>query len=238
MLSRGALKLTRQYATQAASKASVQAPIQTHGISGRYASALYSAVASSSPDQLGKVEADLTSISQTIKADASIKNFLSNPTLSSKARNDGIAALFKASVKTPSEPVKRFFDVLSENGRLGDTEAAIETFQDIMVAHRGEVKVTITTAAPLEKDLQTKLETALKGSTEASKAKSVKFTNKVNPALLGGLVIDFGDKTIDLSVASKINKLNAVIAGSSFLTSFLTHNAKLTFSGRTHINVC
>lgn len=34
---------------------------------------------------------------------------------------------------------------------------------------------------------------------------------QVNPELLGGLVVDFGDKTIDLSASSKVNKLNALL---------------------------
>ncbi len=38
------------------------------------------------------------------------------------------------------------------------------------------------------------------------------LTNKVDADILGGLVIDLGDKTIDLSVASKIAKLNRIIA--------------------------
>lgn len=34
---------------------------------------------------------------------------------------------------------------------------------------------------------------------------------KVNPAILGGIVVDFGDKSIDLSVASRVNKLNSML---------------------------
>ena len=34
---------------------------------------------------------------------------------------------------------------------------------------------------------------------------------QVNPAILGGLLVDFGDKTIDLSVSSKVNKPNALL---------------------------
>ena len=34
---------------------------------------------------------------------------------------------------------------------------------------------------------------------------------QVNPAVLGGIVVDFGDKTIDLSVSSTVNKLNSIL---------------------------
>ena len=36
---------------------------------------------------------------------------------------------------------------------------------------------------------------------------------QVNPSLLGGLVVDFGDKTIDLSVSSRVGKLNNLLQG-------------------------
>lgn len=41
---------------------------------------------------------------------------------------------------------------------------------------------------------------------------SVKFSYAVNPAILGGLIVDFGERSIDLSVSSRVNKLNAAIA--------------------------
>ena len=37
-------------------------------------------------------------------------------------------------------------------------------------------------------------------------------TAQINPAILGGLIIEVGDKTIDLSVSSKINKLNRLLS--------------------------
>jgi F-type H+-transporting ATPase subunit O len=89
-----------------------------------------------------------------------------------------------------------------------------------MSAHRGEVKVTITTAQPLEKDLQKRLEEALKGSALAGSGKTLVIENKVQEGILGGLVVDFGDRTVDLSVASKVSKLNAQLAGSSIAYLF------------------
>ena len=38
----------------------------------------------------------------------------------------------------------------------------------------------------------------------------------MNPSILGGIIVDFGDKTIDLSVASRVNKLNGLLSGSRF----------------------
>ncbi|GAA5868185.1 hypothetical protein JCM1840_006174 [Sporobolomyces johnsonii] len=202
---RQSLKAVRSYATQATQH--VTPPIQLHGLAGKYAGALYSAAAKQ--DALKAVEADLKGVKTAI-ADSTVRDFLSNPILSAGDRSAGITALLsKASPKGASPLTKNFFEVLAENGRLYETDKVIADFLEIMSAHRGEVKVTITTAAPLEKDLQKRLEDSLKSSKVAQGGKTLIIENKVNEAVLGGLVIDFGDKTLDLSVASRVSKLNA-----------------------------
>lgn len=170
---------------------------------------------------LKKVESDLVGVKAAIKAEPSIQDFLANPILSSSDKSSGIDALLsKASPKAAaSDLTKNFFEVLAENGRLYQASKTIDDFLEIMSAHRGEVKVTITTAQPLEKDLQKRLEEALKGSALAGSGKTLIIENKVNESTLGGLVLDFGDRTVDLSVASRVNKLNAQLAGRSI--SFL-----------------
>lgn len=82
-------------------------------------------------------------------------------------------------------------------------------------AHRGEVIITITSAKPLEKSISSRLESALKTSQFATTggAKSVKFDYKVNSSLQGGMTVDLGDRSVDLSVANRVNKLNALLRG-------------------------
>jgi len=194
-----------------AASASTAPPIQLHGLSGKYAGALFTAALKKSAATLSAVEKDLQGVAAAIKAEPTIQDFLANPILSSKDRSAGIDSLLaKASPKGgPSEVTKNFFEVLAANGRLYDASKVIADFLEITSAHRGEVKVIITTAQPLEKDLQKRLEDSLKGSKLASEAKSLIIENKVDPTVLGGLVVDFGDKTVDLSVASRVNSLNA-----------------------------
>ena len=56
-----------------------------------------------------------------------------------------------------------------------------------------------------------RLEKALKG-TKIAAGKELKLVNRVNPSILGGLEIDFGEQTIDLSASSKVNKFNTALA--------------------------
>jgi F-type H+-transporting ATPase subunit O len=55
------------------------------------------------------------------------------------------------------------------------------------------------------------LQNTLQKSSFAGSSKSVEIEAKVDPNILGGLVIESGDKTIDLSVSSKVAKLNRLL---------------------------
>jgi F-type H+-transporting ATPase subunit O len=56
-----------------------------------------------------------------------------------------------------------------------------------------------------------RLEQAVSKSPYAGSGKKIKVTNRVNPDILGGLVVEVGDRTIDLSVSSKVSKLNKLL---------------------------
>jgi F-type H+-transporting ATPase subunit O len=55
------------------------------------------------------------------------------------------------------------------------------------------------------------LQNTLQKSPLVGSSKSVEIEAKVDPNILGGLVIETGDKTIDLSVSSKVAKLNRLL---------------------------
>ncbi|CCM03595.1 uncharacterized protein FIBRA_05733 [Fibroporia radiculosa] len=183
----------------------------------KYSNAVFNAALSKSPQALNKVQSELNTIASSIKASPELSTFVSNPTLSVKDRYAGLAALYAAAEGTGakkepvSEVTKNLFVVLSDNGRLGEAQGVIEGFNELVAQHKGELTVTITSAAPLPKEVQTRLEASLKQSQAAQQAKSVKVENKINPSVLGGIVVDFGDKTLDLSVASRVTRLNNLL---------------------------
>ncbi|KAJ7078940.1 OSCP, subunit 5 of the stator stalk of mitochondrial F1F0 ATP synthase [Mycena belliarum] len=181
----------------------------------KYSNAVYGAALAKSPQVLNKVHSELATISTTIAQDPGLTTFIQNPTLSANERKAGLDTIYSRLEGPKKEPVseitKNLLGVLSENGRLGETQGVIEGFNELVGKYRGELNVVVTSAALLPKDVLSRLETALKQSQAGQKAKVLKVANKVNPTVLGGLVVDFGDKTIDLSVQSRVTKLNTVL---------------------------
>lgn len=153
----------------------------------KYSKAMFGAALAKSPATLTKVQSELAAISGAIKDTPEINAFVSNPTLSGKDRATGLQTLYSKAEGSKKEPVsdvtKNLFALLAENGRLGETQGVIEGFNELLAAHQGELTVTVTSAAPLPKDVQTKLEAALKQSTAAKQAKTLKITNKARHSL-------------------------------------------------------
>jgi len=154
-------------------------------IATKYSKALFGASLAKSPQTLTKVHTDLSSVAAAIKKSPEISSFVHDPTLSLKERNSGLQFIFAkvegtGPKKDPlSDITKNLFTALSENGRLGEVEGVIEDFNELVAQHKGELKVTVTSATPLPKDILTRLETTLRQSQTAKAGKSLTLTNKV-----------------------------------------------------------
>ena len=101
--------------------------------------------------------------------------------------------------------------VLAENGRLDHTSKIFQAFAQLLSAHRGEVTVTVTSAKELDQKTLKQLTGSIQKSTLVDKNAKVTVVTKVDPEILGGLVVEVGDKTVDMSVSSRITKLNRLL---------------------------
>ncbi|KAK1925579.1 OSCP/delta subunit of ATPase [Papiliotrema laurentii] len=194
----------RGYATAAES---VKAPIQLNSLTGTYATSTYLAALKKSPKDLDTLAKDVEAFDKKIKEDDKIRQFINNPTLSANER----ATALQGIVPQGSSPILlNLLTVLSENGRLASAPKVFADFNSLIAAYRGELEVVVTSAEPLDSKSLSRVEKALKG-TQAAEGKTLRITNRVNPAVIGGLMVDLGDKTIDLSASSKVNRFNAAL---------------------------
>ncbi|KAL4656597.1 ATP synthase subunit O, mitochondrial [Arapaima gigas] len=182
----------------------VKPPIQVYGVEGRYATALYSAA--SKQKKLEQVEQELGRVSSLIR-DPKLSSIVMNPhvkrSIKQKTFNDAL-------VKEKLSPITiNLINVLAENGRLTLTSDVISAFGKMMSAHRGEVICSVTTAQPLDQANMTELKTALNGFLQ--KEETLKLETKIDPSILGGMVVSIGDKYVDMSTKTKIQKLTKIM---------------------------
>ncbi|CAH1389730.1 unnamed protein product [Nezara viridula] len=198
------LSIVRNYASAAAAK-SIKPPVQVFGLEGRYATALYSAAVKLK--QLDVVEKDLKNIQSTLKNDTKLRTFIENPTIK---RNLKIDAIKDVSNKIKlSAPSTNLLGLLAENGRLNRLDQVLNAFSTIMAGHRGDLRCEVTTAKPLDEETKKQLETVLKAF--AKKGENIILELKVEPAIIGGMIVSIGDNYVDMSVSSKIKKYTDII---------------------------
>lgn len=199
----------RFYATPAASNDSVKPPVALFGLDGTYATALYTAAVKTS--SLEPTARALASLDALLKRDPKLIQILAAPTLSAGDKNAIVAELEKSTGAT-GETVKNFMATLAENNRLSLLPSVCGKFAELMSAARGEVEMTVTSAQQLDNKTLQRLETAVAKSSYVGQGKKLKVTNTVNPDIKGGLVVEIGDRTIDLSVSSKLAKMNKLLS--------------------------
>jgi F-type H+-transporting ATPase subunit O len=199
--------LARTYASAAATS-EVKPPIAVFGVDGTYATALYTAAAKSlTLDPTAKA---LSSLAALCQKDPKLNAVLSAPTLTAEDKSTIVAELAKQSGGN-SPTVKNFLDTLAENNRLGLLKGVCDKFGEIMAAARGEVEMRVTSAQALDNKTLNRLESAVSKSSYVGQGKKLKVTNDVNPDIVGGLVVEIGDRTIDLSVSARIAKMNKLL---------------------------
>jgi len=178
-------------------------PMEVHGVSGRYASALWLAAAKAG--NLDKVEGDLKELGKAIAASEPFKMYVRDPAVNRKEKTQNLMDGMKGS----EELSRNFVGVLAENGRLGEVEGCIEDYTKLMKAHRKEVDAVITTAEPLDAEDMADVEAAV--SAMVAKDEKVSISQKVDPALMGGFMIAVGDKWVDMSVARRIRDVEKLL---------------------------
>uniref|UniRef100_A0A8I3PXG0 ATP synthase peripheral stalk subunit OSCP, mitochondrial n=2 Tax=Canis lupus familiaris TaxID=9615 RepID=A0A8I3PXG0_CANLF len=171
----------------------VRLPVQVYGIEGRYATALYSAA--SKQNKLEQVEKELLRVAQILKEPkiaASIMNPHVKRSVKVKSLND-MTARERFSPGT-SNPI----NLLAGNGRLNNTPGVISAFSTMMSVHRGEGPSTLT-----------ELKTVLKSS--LSKGQVLELEVKVDPSILGGMIVRIAEKYAEMSARTKIQKLSSAM---------------------------
>ena len=150
------------------------------------------------PPQLAAVAADSPSFAA----------FLRDRSIAKGAKAKQLSSLL-ADAKV-SDVTKNFFAVLTDNNRLAELPRVVEAFRALLAVSKGQVTATVTTADPLTREEE---EEVKKGLTDAlPKGRTLNLVTRVNPALIGGLVVDIGDKHIDLSIASRVKQVQQLLA--------------------------
>ncbi|MEL7027951.1 MAG: F0F1 ATP synthase subunit delta [Pseudomonadota bacterium] len=176
---------------------------QTSGVAGRYATALFELALEG--DALSAVEADLRDLRAAIDASPELTRLIRSPLFSREDQSRAMAAILdKAGAH---DIVKKFIGVVAANRRLFALPEIIAAVLALAARHRGEVSAEVASAS----ELTSSQIDALKASLKSSLGQDVALETKVDPSLLGGLVVKVGSRMVDSSLRTKLDRLGAAM---------------------------
>ena len=182
----------------------VSAGIQA-SLAGRYASALFDLA--SEAGTITAVETDLDKLSEALRESSELSALIRNPEVSREALGRVLSGIGEHLAL--AELTRNFLGVLATNRRAGELPGIIRAFHAIAAAQRGEVSAEVASAHPLTDEQLTALEQKLR----AREGRTVKLKSRVDPDLLGGLVVTVGSKRIDGSIRTRLNTLAQAMKG-------------------------
>jgi F-type H+-transporting ATPase subunit delta len=175
------------------------------GLATRYAAALFDLA--DGRKALDAVAGDLRALQAMIADSADFRRMMNSPVLSRDEQGKAIAAISKAAGFDAL--TQKFVGLVAQNRRLFTLPAMIRAFLAQLAARRGETTAEVTAARALTPEQQVAVAEAIKRAVGAK----VTIDVKLDPSLLGGLVVRVGSRMIDSSIKTKLQKLQLAMKG-------------------------
>ncbi len=176
-------------------------------MAGRYAAALFEIA--KDDKQFAQVERDVKAFQGMLDGSEDLRRLVRSPVISAEDQATALAALLqKAEI---SGLTANFLSVIARNRRLFAVADMLKNFRALLARERGEVNADVASAHPLS----TEQMNALKDTLKAQVGKDVQINTRVDPNLLGGLVVKVGSRMIDSSLRTKLNNLKVAMKGTA-----------------------
>jgi F-type H+-transporting ATPase subunit delta len=175
----------------------------TSGLAERYAAALFDLA--DERHALDAVAGDLRELRAMVQASGDLARLLRSPVVSRDEQGQAVAAL--AARAGLSDLTRDFLGVVARNRRLFAVPAMIEAYLQRLAERRGEVTAEVTVAQPLTEAHEAALAEQLRRAIGARVAVDI----RVDPALLGGMIVKVGSRLVDASIASRLQRLRVAM---------------------------
>lgn len=169
------------------------------GVSGRYATALFELARDEK--SIDAVKAELDKFDAMLSESADLKRLVRSPVFAADVQMKALSAVLdKSDISGISA---NFLKVLTANRRLFAVADVIRAFRALVARFKGEASAEVTVAEQLSDKNLDSLTAALK----AISGKDVTLNVKVDPSIIGGLVVKLGSRMVDSSLRTKLNSI-------------------------------
>jgi F-type H+-transporting ATPase subunit delta len=174
-------------------------------VAGRYAAALFELA--KDQRQLSEVERDLAAFQGLFDASDDLRRLVRSPVISADDQAKALTAILSRAGITGL--TSNFLRLIARNRRLFAVGDMMKSFRALLARERGEVTADVASAHPLTPEQIEQLSDTLRTSV----GKNVQVNTRVDPGLLGGLIVKVGSRMIDSSLRTKLNNLKVAMKG-------------------------
>jgi F-type H+-transporting ATPase subunit delta len=170
------------------------------GVAGRYATALFELALEEK--KLDAVKADLDRFGALIDESPELARLVRSPVFGAEEQTRALGAVFdKAGI---TGLAANFLKLVASNRRLFTVVLILKAFRALVARHKGEITAQVTVSDELsDKNLD-----ALKGALKTvTGGKDIDLDVKVDPAIIGGLIVQVGSRMVDTSLRTKLNSI-------------------------------
>ena len=147
---------------------------------------------------------ELTVLSQCFRENPDYIRLLSSPNFSKQERCQILDDSFRGKIHAY---VLNFLKILTEKGYARHFTDCCKAYRDLYNQHHGILPVTAVTALALTEDQSARLARKLSAIT----GKTVDLHNRVDPAVLGGVRLDYDGKRVDGTVESRLKAVDKLL---------------------------
>jgi F-type H+-transporting ATPase subunit delta len=168
-------------------------------MAGRYATALFELALEASA--IDSVLADLKRFDALLDESVDLTRLVRSPVFTADAQLKALAAVLdKAEI---AGLAAQFLKVVTSNRRLFAVRNIVKAYGALVARHKGEVTAYVTVAEPLSDAHRDEIRNTLNAVT----GRDVRVDVKVDPSIIGGLVVKLGSRMVDSSLRTKLNAL-------------------------------
>ena len=168
-------------------------------MAGRYAMALFELAHDT--NQLDETAAALRTIEVLLNESQDLSRLVRSPVFSASEQASAIIAIAKQA-QLPTL-ISNFLQLLVKNRRLFALRDIISGFRTLLADYRNEVTAEITSAVQLNEAQAEDLKATLKAKT----GRDITLNLRVDPSILGGLIVRIGSRMVDSSIRTKLSTL-------------------------------
>jgi F-type H+-transporting ATPase subunit delta len=170
------------------------------GMAGRYALALFELAKDA--NSTNSIAAELNQFADLIRETQDLERFLKSPVFSATEQLKVInAILAHASIEGLTA---KFLQLVAKKRRLFALSNIIRDFNILNDADKGITRAQVTAATNLQDEHIEALKAALAGLASGT---TIEITVKVDPSIIGGLIVQIGSRMVDGSLKTKLNSI-------------------------------